>query len=78
MGPNDVRVGQGAWRKPLLHGPHVRLQQAKAHGPESPSTMPFAITDRIPTLEPRNLAAFAANNQQQLLMGNEGTRYQSD
>ena len=45
---NDVRVGQGAWRNPLLYGFDAGLQHAKAPDPESPTRMSFDITDRIP------------------------------
>ena len=44
---NDIRVGQGAGRNPLLYGFYARLQQAKAPDPESPTWMRFAITERI-------------------------------
>ena len=49
-----------------------------APGPESPTRMRFAIADHIPTLEPRNLAAFTADNLQQLLRVYENTMYKSD
>ena len=71
-----VRVGQGAWRNPLLYRFSARFQHAKALGPESPTTMRFAITGRMPPPTPHNLAASTADNLQQLLMGYEGTLYQ--
>ena len=45
---NDIRVGQGAWRNPLLYGFSAALQQSRAPGPESSARMILDITDRMP------------------------------
>ena len=45
---DHIRVGQGAWRNPLVDGIHADLQQAKAPGPESPARMRSNIADRVP------------------------------
>ena len=73
---DHVRVGQGAWRNPLLYGSQADLQQAMPPSPESPAGMGFAITDRMPPIWPRNPAASAIPNLHQLLTRFESTMYQ--